>query len=137
MLRYVVSAVCMGIAWAGSVRAQEAEQKDAGASIFRAYCSSCHGKSGKGDGSLAESLRYRPSDLTLIAQRNKGTFPTDDVFKMIDGRKAVKGHGDTDMPVWGDAFKSSRQGFSEDSVKRRIDALVEHLESIQAKKEAK
>jgi hypothetical protein len=37
------------------------------------------------------------------------------------------------MPVWGDAFKESVEGHSEKAVKARIDALVEHLKSIQAK----
>jgi hypothetical protein len=37
------------------------------------------------------------------------------------------------MPVWGDAFKRSGDGYSEEKVKARIDALVEHLRGIQAK----
>jgi hypothetical protein len=35
------------------------------------------------------------------------------------------------MPVWGDAFKRSGQGGSEDAIKARIDALVEHIRSLQ------
>jgi hypothetical protein len=35
------------------------------------------------------------------------------------------------MPVWGDAFKASRDGLSADAVKERIDALVRYLEAIQ------
>ena len=103
------------------------------ASLFRTYCASCHGKEAKGDGPLAENLRVRPADLTLIAKRNKGTFDADKVHRIIDGREAVKGHGGTDMPVWGDAFKRSGEGFSETAVKARIDAIAEHLKSIQAK----
>ena len=41
-----------------------------------------------------------------------------------DGRELVKGHGGTDMPVWGDAFKRSSAGDSETAVKARIKALV-------------
>ena len=37
------------------------------------------------------------------------------------------------MPVWGDAFKRSGEGFSEKAVKARIDAIVGHLKTIQAK----
>jgi mono/diheme cytochrome c family protein len=104
-----------------------------GSSIFTTYCASCHGREAKGDGPLADSLRMRPPDLTLLAKRNKGVFDADMVHRIIDGRQAVKGHGGPDMPVWGDAFKHSREGYSENAVKARIDSIVEHLKSIQAK----
>jgi mono/diheme cytochrome c family protein len=103
-----------------------------GDALFKTYCASCHGKAAKGDGPLADSLRFRPPDLTLIAKRNKGKFDAEKVYRIVDGREAVKGHGGTDMPVWGDAFKRSVDGYSEKAVKARIDALVEYLKSIQA-----
>ena len=104
-----------------------------GAQSFKTYCASCHGTGAKGDGPLAEHLKVLPADLTAISQRNGGQFPFDDVRKKIDGRESVAGHGTTDMPVWGDAFKQSVEGYSEKAVKARIDALVEYLKSIQAK----
>ena len=63
-----------------------------GSYVYRAYCASCHGPDGRGDGPLAEDLRYRPSNLTLIAKRNGGEFPTELVVRIVDGRKSVKGH---------------------------------------------
>ena len=48
-----------------------------GAYVFRTYCASCHGALGRGDGPLADQLRYRPADLTAIARRNGGEFPTE------------------------------------------------------------
>lgn len=45
----------------------------------------------------------------------------------------VKGHGGTDMPVWGDAFKRSVEGYSEKAVKTRIEAIVEYVRTIQVK----
>ena len=104
-----------------------------GDQLFKTYCASCHGKLAKGDGPLADSLRFRPADLTLIAKRNGGKFDADKVYRVIDGREPVKGHGGTDMPVWGDAFKRSVEGYSEKAVKERIQALVDYLKSIQAK----
>ena len=121
------------LCWAASAPAEETTH-ESGSSIFRTYCASCHGLSAKGDGPLTDSLRFRPRDLTLIAERNGGKFPSAEVFRIMDGRKPVKGHGSTEMPVWGDAFKSSRDGFSEEAVKQKIESLVEHLESLQAKK---
>ena len=104
-----------------------------GDQLFKTYCASCHGKSAKGDGPLADSLRFRPADLTLIAKRNGGKFDADKVYRIVDGREPVKGHGGTDMPVWGDAFKRSVEGYSEKAVKERISAIVDYLKSIQAK----
>jgi mono/diheme cytochrome c family protein len=104
-----------------------------GDALFKTYCGSCHGKSAKGDGPLADSLRVRPADLTLIAKRNGGKFDPDKVYRIIDGREGVKFHGGTDMPVWGDAFKRSVEGSSEKAVKARIEAIVDYLKSVQVK----
>jgi hypothetical protein len=35
------------------------------------------------------------------------------------------------MPVWGDAFKRAAEGYSEAKVKERIDALVDHIATLQ------
>jgi mono/diheme cytochrome c family protein len=101
-----------------------------GSDLFRTYCASCHGVTGQGNGPLADALRRRPSDLTQIAAGNGGVFPSARVHRIVDGRDVVS-HGDPEMPVWGDAFKTSRDGFSEASVKARIAAIVQYLESIQ------
>jgi hypothetical protein len=73
----------------------------------------------------------RPADLTQIAKRNKGTFPSDQVHRIIDGRQSVKTHGESQMPVWGDAFSKAMVGGDEKAVAERISALVKYLESIQ------
>jgi len=104
--------------------------KAEGNGLFKSYCSSCHGALGKGDGPVAVSLKPPPSDLTQLSLRNKGTFPADDIRKIIDGRKRSKPHG-TQMPAWGDAFSRTTQDTDEASVTRRIDALVAFIESIQ------
>ena len=107
--------------------------KDAkpGAALFRTYCASCHGPSARGDGPLAGQMRIRPPDLTLIARRNKGKWDGSNVERMIDGRQPVKGHGGPDMPVWGDVFKNSRDGYDEESVKAMVRELMEYIESLQ------
>jgi hypothetical protein len=80
---------------------------------------------------MAESLRYAPADLTKIARRNGGRFQADKVAKIIDGREQVKGHGGTDMPIWGDAFKRTREGVDERKVKATIAELVQYLATLQ------
>ena len=78
-------------------------------------------------------MTRKPADLTEIAKRNGGLFPTEMVFRTIDGRRPVRGHGGPDMPVWGDAFARSREGTSPEQVKQMIQSLVDYLESIQAR----
>ena len=102
-----------------------------GSTLYKTYCASCHGESGRGDGAVAIFLRRQPADLTQIAKRNKGIFPADRVFQLIDGRQMVKAHGESQMPVWGDAFSRTTEATSEESIKERIEALVGYLESIQ------
>jgi mono/diheme cytochrome c family protein len=98
---------------------------------LQSYCAACHDTSAHGDGPLAANMKKPPPDLTQIAARNGGTFPAALVAQIIDGRQPVKGHGGSDMPVWGDAFKASRLGSSEESIQARIQALVEYLERLQ------
>jgi mono/diheme cytochrome c family protein len=107
-----------------------------GAELFTTYCASCHGTSGRGDGPVGEHLKVLPADLTQIAKRNGGTFPSGQIHRIIDGRQLVKAHGDSQMPVWGDAFSRTAKDADKDAVKRRIEALVTYLEKIQERQAA-
>lgn len=104
-----------------------------GGELFRTYCAACHGTSARGDGPLASSMTRKPADLSEIAKRNGGLYPSELVFRTIDGKKPVRGHGGPDMPVWGDAFARSRDGGDAETVRRMIQALVGYLESLQAR----
>ncbi len=129
--------VVTGLSLAGVLLAGRADAQSTSAAtgdyLFRTYCAACHGASAKGDGPLAESMRRRPANLTEIGKRNQGVFSADQVFKTIDGRTPVKGHGGPDMPVWGDVFSKSSDGGDPAVVEARIKALVAYLESIQVK----
>ena len=103
---------------------------DAGSQLFGTYCASCHGTAARGDGPLAEQLRHRPPDLTQFTKRNGGMFPSERVYRIIDGRD-VPSHGDREMPVWGDVFRMAPAGAIPGGVKARIDAVVRYLEGIQ------
>jgi len=130
---FLAAAVPTAVAAPAQQAAEAIVSGTSGDAIFKTYCGSCHGKTAKGDGPLAAALRYQPADLTLIAKRNGGRFDADKVYRVIDGRDLVKGHGGTDMPVWGDALKRSGEGYSEKAVKARIRAIVDYLKSIQVK----
>ena len=128
----VAGAFLLAAASVGSEPPQKLDPSAAsvGRNLYKSYCASCHGKTGLGDGSLAEHLRTPPSDLTEISKR-EGSFPFERIQKIIDGRTPVRGHGSADMPAWGDAFKKSSGGLTEEEVKRRIDNLTHFLWSLQ------
>jgi cytochrome c1 len=136
-MRVPLGALFAGVLLTGTLTARPATAQTTAAMtgdyLFRTYCAACHGTSAKGDGPLADSMRRRPSDLTEIARRNKGVFPADEVFRIIDGRQPVRGHGGPDMPVWGDVFARSEGGGNPAVVEARIKALVAYLEGVQTK----
>lgn len=102
-----------------------------GKATYKSYCATCHGREGRGDGPLADQLRVAPTDLTQLAQKNKGVFPYDKVLRLIDGRETVRSHGSPDMPVWGDAFERAAGGGDADKAKQRIEQLSHYVWSIQ------
>ena len=111
--------------------AQDYKQATGGGEIYRTYCASCHGTTARGDGALASAMNRKPANLTEIAKRNGGLYPSELVFKIIDGRQPVRGHGGPDMPVWGDVFTKSREAGDAERVKAVIQSLVEYLGSVQ------
>ena len=107
-----------------------------GKQLFMDHCASCHGASGEGSGPVAPFLTISPTDLTRISERNDGAFPFLKVFQIIDGRTGVRAHGDTQMPVWGGAFKAEAGDSygpygGEEFVRARITALTFYVQSIQ------
>jgi hypothetical protein len=90
----------------------------------------CHGRSGRGDGSVALALRVKPADLTTLAERSGGQYPRDRVRAYITGTgRPVAAHGASDMPVWGPAFRALDA--SDTRAQVRIDGIVDHIESLQ------
>ena len=105
-----------------------------GKDLFNKFCASCHGTSARGDGPIAKSLRTRPANLTTIARRYGGTFPTKRIEEIVDGRVQVIAHGPSAMPVWGEEFTRSEAGNpdAERDTAQVIHKIVEYLKSIQA-----
>jgi mono/diheme cytochrome c family protein len=100
-----------------------------GIDIYRAYCASCHGAQGKGDGPVAPALTTKIPDLTTIAQRNGGVFPTNRVRKIIMGEDSIVGHGSREMPVWGPIFHQVER--DRDYGEVRLQNVTDYLKSIQ------
>ncbi|MDH3264274.1 MAG: c-type cytochrome [Paracoccaceae bacterium] len=116
-----------------------AQDTEHGQEIYVERCAVCHGAEGGGDGVVGELLARRPKNLRLLAKDNGGTFPADMVAQVIDGRTTIPGHGNPDMPIWGEYFMSQaledraiNQKDARFVVDGRIMAVVAFLESIQS-----
>ena len=108
-----------------------AADDDLGARLFFNHCAACHGDAAEGGGPVAAAMRVTVPNLRTLATRNDGAFPAEAVRAYIDGRESVAAHGDRQMPVWGDVFRGPEQGTAERTVRRRIDALVQFIETLQ------
>ncbi len=103
-----------------------------GKKMYVAYCASCHGKDGKGQGPAASALKLAPADLTQLAARNGGKFPENYVIQTIKGDSAASGHGSKEMPVWGPIFEA--MGTTSDGVTQlRVRNLTKYIASLQQK----
>jgi mono/diheme cytochrome c family protein len=103
---------------------------------YQTYCAECHGVDGKGNGPGIQwyEMTTKPPDITLLAARHGGKFPFDQVVDIVDGRKAIPSHERLEMPFFSVRLQNPGEGFSPESdaaVKKRIDAIVTYVESLQ------
>jgi cytochrome c553 len=101
-----------------------------GKDMYLAYCASCHGKDGRGNGPTAPALKFVPTDLTQLAASNGGRFPENHVTQTIKGDFGTPSHGSRDMPVWGSIF-ASMGTTSDGSMQLRIRNLTKYIASMQ------
>jgi mono/diheme cytochrome c family protein len=123
-------------AWAQSSEGEKVTQSTAeapagsGADEFVRHCALCHGLDGRGDGPLAQAMKIVPTDLTRIAARHKGEFPSAKVADVIRNGGGVLGHGSSAMLAWGLYFSEKHNP----AVGRaRIAELVRYIQSLQEK----
>jgi mono/diheme cytochrome c family protein len=126
-----------GLAGARSQSGPEADQQFQqlihsvkGPDLYRAYCASCHGSDGKGQGPAAAALKANVPDLTLLARKNRGEFPEKQVRSTIMGEGVLAAHGSREMPIWGPIFHQIESDVDRGNV--RLENLVRYLESIQS-----
>jgi mono/diheme cytochrome c family protein len=103
-----------------------------GASMYVAYCASCHGLEGRGDGPASRAMKMPPTDLTRLARKNGGQFPTANLYQVLREELNVTAHGSRDMPVWGTIFREMERSDNA-LVKLRMKNLTAYIESKQAK----
>jgi mono/diheme cytochrome c family protein len=105
-----------------------------GPTAYMENCASCHGADGTGNGPAARGLATVPPDLTRIAARNGGAFPTDQVMSTIDGLDRGA-HFSTAMPEFGagdlgETIIVENEGLGT-PVPTKLLVLTEYLQSIQ------
>jgi mono/diheme cytochrome c family protein len=124
-----------------------AQDIDVGKFEYQSSCAPCHGIDAKGNGPVSSQLKTHPTDLTILAKKNNGVFPLNELYKIIDGREQISSHGTRDMPIWGYRFvppqhfklqKADDYIFSppaspEAVVHSRILAVIDYLSRIQEK----
>lgn len=132
--RVALASLVASTAWA------QMAKLDFGKREYDSNCASCHGAKGMGDGPYKPWLTKSPPDLTVLAKENRGVFPYQRVYDIIDGRRPVAGHGPSDMPVWGaDYLAKARADYTdvaydaEAYVRTRIVALIEYLYRLQGR----
>ncbi|HMK31591.1 MAG TPA: cytochrome c [Terriglobales bacterium] len=101
-----------------------------GKEMYEAYCASCHGIDGRGDGPAAPALKNPVPDLTLIRSHNRGQFPDAHIAEIIRGDINLPAHGSKDMPVWGRVLLAVSDHHPAE-VQQRIANLVLYIESLQ------
>jgi len=135
-VKYIVAILLAALNWhcLALARAQEMEVIAGGEIEYQSYCAVCHGVDWRGYGIMGKFLTVQPSDLTQLAKKNAGRFPFWQVYRTIDGREEVRGHGTRDMPVWGARFRADAKGDdagSRSQIAGRILSLVFYLHHIQ------
>ena len=103
-----------------------------GKEMFAQYCAPCHGTDGKGNGPAAPAMKASPTDLTQLAKKHDGKYPSNEVAATLKFGKGPASHGSEQMPVWGPLFQSLDK-YNDAAVQQRISNLVSYIETLQAK----
>ena len=122
------------LAWIPATHA--ADPGPAAKQLYLKYCSACHGETGKGEGAVSGLMQPKPTDLTQMTKKSGGSFPFVPVMEAIDGTKTVRGHGDSQMPVWGESFRTELSNGSlnhQARLRGRLMLITEYIQSIQQK----
>jgi mono/diheme cytochrome c family protein len=135
MFKSVICAAGLAVLASSVSAASPDDEFAAGQQEFITACAACHGEAADGNGPISGMFKQRIPDLTGLAQRNDGVFPMLRVIQTIDGRAAVKAHGNP-MPVFGHRYEADtmdRTGIlgSEAIVRGRVLELALYLQSIQ------
>ena len=127
-------AIGAGLATLAACTLPEMPEAPEGARLFADNCAACHGADARGAGPETLGIGKVPPDLTGIAARNGGAFPTAQVLSTIDGY--AKGtHPGRVMPEFGSDLGGDLIPLDVDGVltptPRALVALLRYLEAVQ------
>lgn len=134
MIRTITALPLLALAITACTAALPTAPKPSGASLYQKHCTSCHGTTGQGDGPRAASFAIPPANLTLLSDRNGGTFPTADVMAQINGYSGRHQMGG--MPEFEEVLQSPIIDWTSPTgevipTPEALLALATYLESIQ------
>jgi mono/diheme cytochrome c family protein len=132
MKKNTTLALCLGMGLLCAVSGARGGEAEKGADLYLRYCGSCHGLAGKGDGPVAKHLTIKPPDLTQLRKKNKDVFPLDQVMSAIDGTRAVRTHGESKMPVWGEVFEKFDHAAKDPAkAQTKVKAIADYISTLQ------
>jgi hypothetical protein len=69
----------------------------------------------------------------LIAARRGGTFPVDEIYRIIDGQADLTAHGPRHMPVWGYEFfgDDASDEAAHRAATEKVESVIRFLQSVQ------
>jgi mono/diheme cytochrome c family protein len=126
-----VSAVPLMMMMLAAARVPASAAEAAGGELlYRRYCASCHGVTGRGDGPVAGALQPPPTDLT----HSNSEVP--DLMQEIAGRNATRAHGTSEMPVWGQVLEESlvKEPHRRRTTLMHLRAVAEYVRSLRQRK---
>ena len=88
--RRMLVGACAAILTMTATAAARTQDADKGEVEFLLNCAGCHGADGKDTGPLGAKLDNEPTDLTLLAKHNHGTFDAGAIYQKIDGRNPAQ-----------------------------------------------
>ncbi|MFI5096034.1 MAG: c-type cytochrome [Candidatus Acidiferrales bacterium] len=97
---------------------------------YTAFCAGCHGQKGRGKGRSSRYCTVPPADLTHLAQKNHGSYPTEKVCEVLRRGTGQPPKGQGYMPIWEPLLKSMNAdppGVTE----VRIQNLVKYVKTLQ------
>jgi hypothetical protein len=82
---------------------------------------------------VAPILAVPVPDLTRIASRRGGSFPAEEIYRIVDGQAPLSAHGPRHMPVWGYEFfgDDADDEAAHRAATEKIEGVVRFLHSVQ------
>lgn len=74
----------------------------------------------------------KPPDLTRLKAKY-GRYPLDETMKAIDGRRTIRAHGASAMPVWGEVFEEEvkEAPHTRRTALLKVQAIAEYIQTLQ------